>query len=70
MRVGVGAARAARAAGFEVGHTHPAEQAPSGTIVLPVRQARGNSGLAGLNKRLLLKVVDNFADFYSAQKHR
>ena len=47
MRVGLGTARAARAAGFEVGSKHLAEQARSGTTVLPMRRARGNSGVTG-----------------------
>ncbi len=36
MRVGVGAARAARAAGFEVGSKHPAEHARFASPVLPM----------------------------------
>ena len=42
--VGVGAARAARAAGFEVGGKHPAEQARFASTFLPMGRARGNSG--------------------------
>ena len=45
--VGLGAARAARAAGFEAEHTHPAEQARFAPLVFPMRQARGNLGVTG-----------------------
>ena len=53
--VGVGVARAARAAGFEVGGKHLAEHARFEYIGCPTRRARGNSSLPGLNKRLLSK---------------
>jgi len=43
--VGVGAARAAGAAGFEVGSKHPAEHARLARIGSPTRRARGNSSL-------------------------
>ena len=41
--VGLGTARAARAAGFEVAATHPTEQARLARIGCPTRRARGNS---------------------------
>ncbi len=59
MRVGLGAARAARAAGFEVEHTHPAEHARFVYIGFPMRRARGNSSLIGMNKRLLLQALNS-----------
>ena len=43
--VGLGTARAARAAGFEVAATHPAEHARFARPLLPTRRARGNSGV-------------------------
>ena len=45
--VGLGTARAARAAGFEVGSKHLAEQARFASTVLPMGWARGNSGVTG-----------------------
>ena len=44
---GLGTARAARAAGFEVEHTHPAEHARFEYIGCPTRRAQGNSGPPG-----------------------
>ena len=66
MRVGLGTARAARAAGFEVAATHPAEHARFASTVFPTRRARGNSGVTGysisLYKQCLQALVNYFQD--------
>ena len=47
MCVGLGAARAACAAGFEVAAMHPAEHARFAPPDMPMRRARGNFGPLG-----------------------
>ena len=46
--VGLGAARAACAAGFEVEHTHLAKYARLARIECPTRRALGNFGVANI----------------------